>query len=76
MPEKEKEKFLEYTKTAITDLRKAANTSKTTAPVQEHTIPARDSDRPRQSVKIRLNQIKKAQAKKPVHAKARPAPQR
>lgn len=76
MPEKEKEKFLEYTKTAITDLRKAANTSKTTAPVQEHTTPARDSDRPRQSVKIRLNQIKKAQAKKPVRAKERPAPQR
>lgn len=76
MPEKEKEKFLAYTKTAVTDLRKAANTSKTTAPVQEHTTPARDSDRPRQSVKVKLHQIKKEQAKKPVHAKARPTPQR
>lgn len=76
MPEKEKEKFLEYTKTAITDLRKAANTSKTTAPVQEHTTPARDSDRPRQSVKIKLHQIKREQAKKPVRTKARPTPQR
>ncbi len=72
----EVEETIGYTKTAITDLRKAANTSKTTAPVQEHTTPARDSDRPRQSVKIKLHQIKKEQAKKPVRTKARPTPQR
>ena len=76
MPEKEKEKFLQYTKAAVTDLRKAANTSKTAAPTQERTTPARDSDRPRQSVKIKLNQIKKEQAKKPVRVKSRSDRQR
>lgn len=78
MPEKEKEKFLEYTKAAVTDLRKAANTSKTTAPVPERTAPSttRDSDRPRQSVKVKLHQIKKEQAKAPARVRSRPAPQR
>lgn len=64
MPQKEKEKFLEYAKAAVMDLRKAANTSKTIAPAQERTAPvsstpARDSDRPWQSVKVKLHQIKK-----------------
>lgn len=78
MPEKEKEKFLEYTKAAVTDLRKAANTSKTIAPIPERAAPSttRDSDRPRQSVKVKLHQIKKEQAKAPARVKSRPAPQR
>lgn len=76
MPEKEKEKFRQYTKTAVTDLRKAANTGKTAAPAQERVTPARDSDRPRQSVKVKLHQIKKEQAKTPHRVKLRPAPQR
>lgn len=78
MPEKEKGKFLEYTKAAVTDLRKAANTSKTTAPAQERPAPApaRDGDRPRQSVKVKLHQIKKEQAKVPARVRSRPAPQR
>lgn len=81
MPEKDKKKFLAYTKAAVTDLRKAANTSKTAAPAQERAAPvspahARDSDRPRQSVKIKLHQIKKEQAKTPRHIKSRSAPQR
>ena len=78
MPQKEKEKFLEYTKAAVTDLRKAANTSKTIAPAQERPTPApaRDGDRPRQSVKVKLHQIKKEQAKVPARVRSRPAPQR
>lgn len=76
MPEKDKKKFLAYTIEAVTDLRKAANTSKTAAPVQERAAPDRDSDRPRQSVKVKLHQIKKEQAKTPRRIKARPAPQR
>lgn len=78
MPQKEKEKFLEYTKAAVTDLRKAANTSKTIAPAQERAAPApaRDGDRPRQSVKVKLHQIKKEQAKVPARVRSRPAPQR
>ncbi len=61
MPEKEKGKFLAYTKTAVTDLRKATNTSQTSAPVQERTAPSRNDDRPRQSVKVKLRQIKEDQ---------------
>ena len=81
MPQKEKEKFLEYAKAAVTDLRKAANTSKTIAPAQERTAPvsstpARDSDRPRQSVKVKLHQIKKERSKVPVRVKSRHAPER
>ena len=78
MPQKEKEKFLEYAKAAVTDLRKAANTSKTIAPSQERPTPApaRDGDRPRQSVKVKLHQIKKEQAKVPARVRSRPAPQR
>ena len=78
MPQKEKEKFLEYTKAAVTDLRKAANTSKTIAPAQERPAPApaRGGDRPRQSVKVKLHQIKKEQAKVPARVRSRPAPQR
>ena len=81
MPQREKEKFLEYTKAAVTDLRTAANTSKTIAPAQERTAPvsaapARDGDRPRQSVKVKLRQIKQERSKVPARVKARPAPQR
>ena len=81
MPQKEKEKFLEYTKAAVKDLRKAANTSKTIAPAQERTAPvspapARDGEKPRQSVKVKLRQIKQERAKVPARVKSRPAPQR
>lgn len=81
MPQKEKEKFLEYAKAAVTDLRKAANTSKTIAPAQERTapvspVPARCGDRPRQSVKVKLHQIKKERSKVPSRVKSRPAPER
>ena len=81
IPEKEQEKFLQHAKAAITDLRKAANTSKTIAPAQERTAPvsaapARDGDRPRQSVKVKLHQIKKEQSQVQPCAKSRPAPER
>lgn len=81
MPEKEKEKFLEYAKAAVTDLRKAANTSKTIAPAQERAAPvspapARDGEKPRQSVKVKLRQIKQERAKVPARVKSRPTPQR
>ena len=81
MPQKEKEKFLEYAKAAVTDLRKAANTSKTIAPAQERTAPvsstpARDSDRPRQSVKVKLHQIKKERSRAPTRVKSRPSLER
>lgn len=77
MPEKEKGKFLEYTKTAVTDLRKAANTSKTTTTVRERAAPVRNDDRPRQSVKVKLRQIKEGQtAKVPQHQRNRPQRQR
>ena len=81
MPQKEKEKFLEYAKAAVTDLRKAANTSKTIAPSQERAAPVsaapvRSGDRPRQSVKVKLHQIKKERSRAPTRVKSRPAPER
>ena len=77
MPEKEKGKFLAYTKAAVTDLRKAANTSQTSAPVQERAAPARNDDRPRQSVKVTLRQIKEGQtAKAPQRQRNHPQRQR
>lgn len=77
MPEKEKGKFLEYTKTAVTDLRKAANTSKITTTVRERAAPVHNDDRPRQSVKVKLRQIKEGQtAKVPQHQRNRPQRQR
>ncbi len=91
MPEKEKEKFLAYTKAAITDLRKAANTSKTIAPVQERTAsvqahtapvqeripPGREDGKSRQSVKAKLGKIREGQAAKtPQRQRNRPQRQR
>lgn len=77
VPEKEKEKFLAYTKAAVTDLRKAANTGKATAPVQERTASVRNDDKPRQSVKVKLRQIKQSQtAKAPQRQRNRPQRQR
>lgn len=77
MPEKEKEKFLAYTKAAVTDLRKAANTSGTSAPVQERAAPVHNDDRPRQSVRVKLRQIKKNQTDKaPQRHRNRPQRQR
>ena len=81
IPEKEQEKFLQHAKAAITDLRKAANTSKTIAPAQERTAPvsptpARSGDRPRRSGKGKLHQIKKEQSQVQPCAKSRPAPER
>jgi len=83
MPEKDKGKFLEYTKAKITDLRKAANTSKAIiVPVQKRTAPARGDgqphdDQPRQSVKAKLQKIKKDQAAKaPQHKRNRSQRQR
>ncbi len=81
MPQKEKEKFLEYAKAAVTDLRKAANTSKTIAPSQERAAPVsaapvRSGDRPRQSVKVKLHQIKKERSRAPTRVKSRPSLER
>lgn len=71
MPEKERLKFLESARANVRELRTAAPVRERTAP-----SPARDSERPRQSVKVKMTQIKKERTKNPVRVKARPAPQR
>ncbi len=78
IPEKEQEKFLQYTKTAVTDLRKAANTSRTTAPIQERSTPTpvHDDPKPRRSVKVKLHEISKTQADHSVRPKVRLKPER
>ena len=76
IPEKDREKFLQHTQSAVIDLRKAANTSRTDTPVQERTAPAHDNSPPRKSVKVKLHEIKKSQAERPARPHVRLRPER
>ena len=78
MPEKERDKFLRTMRTNISELRTAANTGQVPDRAQERTVPDSDETPPRQSVKVKLNRIKKEQAAQNVlsRSKARPAPER
>lgn len=77
IPEKDKEKFLQRTKTVIKELRKAANTGKTAAPVQERItpvptpVPSRDDAQTRPSIKLKLNEIRTRQPKRPTRPERR-----
>ncbi len=71
IPEKEREKFLQSIGSAVTDLRKAANTGKDIVPVQERTALNREDGQSRKSVKLKLRAIKDGPAKSPSHSKAR-----
>ena len=71
IPEKEREKFLQSTGSAVADLRKAANTGKDIVPIQERTAPQHEDSQSRQSVKIKLRAIKDGPAKSTSHSKAR-----
>jgi len=84
MPEKEKAKTLAYTKSVVTDMRRATNTGKAITPAQERTAPVqeraprvRGDDKPRPSVRARLSKIKAGQtAKAPQRQRNRPQRQR
>lgn len=78
MPEKERIKFLRSMRENISELRTAANTGQTQERAQERAspAPARDGDKPRQSVKVKLRQIKQERAKVPARVKSRSVPQR
>lgn len=78
IPEKNQEKFLQYTKAAVTDLRKAANTSRSSDPVQERTAHTHEEAQPRsrQSVRVKLQEIQKGTAKSPPRSKPRTTPER
>lgn len=76
IPEKDQEKFLQHTKSAVIDLRKAANTSRTDTPAQERTAPVRDDPPPRKSVKVKLHEIKKGQAGRSSRPQVRLRPER
>ena len=71
IPEKEREKFLQSTRSAAKDLRKAANTGKDIVPVQERTAPNHEDSQTRQSVKVKLRAIKDRPAKSSPRSKAR-----
>lgn len=84
MPEKEKKQFLESAKKAVIQLRRAVNTGQAVGYTQEWAVPAHETSSPtlespsqQQSVKVRLEKIKKSQAKGPaVKHKGRSGPQR
>ncbi len=76
MPEKERNNFLQGMRKTIRGLREATNTGQGLDPVRERTAPTREETPPRQSVKVKLNKIKREQAKGPIHVKARTVPER
>ena len=84
MPAKEQKRFQESAKKTIKVLRRATNTGQEPEAPQREAVPSapdsqREQDgqqRPRQSVKVQIQQIKEGQSHKPVIRKSRKGPQR
>lgn len=76
LPERDQQRFQESAKTAITKLRKAANTGQAMEYVREQVPPVHGDAQPKQSVKVKLHKINEKRQERPVLHKARNDPQR